>query len=225
MSSLILLNKPYKVLCQFTGDDGRDNLSTYIKEPGFYPAGRLDFDSEGLLLLTNDGNLQHFIAHPTHKLPKKYWVQVEGAYNPAAVKHLTDGVVLKDGLTKPAQVCHIEAPNIWDRNPPIRHRQSIPTHWLEISITEGRNRQIRRMTAAVNLPTLRLIRSSIGDWSLGDLMPGEHCIKALTLSVDAMVKANTVKNNRNLSKSTEKNTRKKNHSNKYKKRVRDKHDK
>jgi 23S rRNA pseudouridine2457 synthase len=225
MSTLILLNKPYKVLCQFTGEDGRDNLSTYIKKPGFYPAGRLDFDSEGLLLLTNDGNLQHFIAHPSHKLPKKYWVQVEGAYNLAAVKKLTDGVVLKDGLTKPAIVNHIEAPNIWDRNPPIRYRQSIPTHWLEISITEGRNRQIRRMTAAVNLPTLRLIRASIGDWSLGDLMPGEHCLKAHSLPLQNIVKTNKIKNNRNHFTSTEKNTGNNNHKNKYKKKVRDKHDK
>ncbi len=173
MSSLILFNKPYKVLCQFTEDNGRSNLSEYINTPKYYPAGRLDFDSEGLLLLTNDGNLQHYIAHPSYKLPKTYWVQVEGDVNTQAIKQLQEGVTLKDGPTKPAVVKHIIEPELWDRSPPIRQRQSIPTHWLEISITEGRNRQIRRMTASVNLPTLRLIRISIGNWQLGDLMPGE----------------------------------------------------
>ncbi len=181
MSSLILLNKPYKVLCQFSEDNGRSNLSEYIATPEYYPAGRLDFDSEGLLLLTNDGNLQHYISHPSYKLPKTYWVQVEGNVNPKAIKQLRQGVILKDGPTKPAAVQNILEPKIWDRNPPIRQRQSIPTHWLEISITEGRNRQIRRMTASVGLPTLRLIRVSIGNWKLRELMPGESRIESFEI--------------------------------------------
>jgi len=181
MSSLILLNKPYQVLCQFTEDNGRRNLSEYINTPKYYPAGRLDFDSEGLLLLTNDGNLQHYISHPSYKLPKTYWVQVEGAVNLDAIKQLQQGITLKGGPTKPAAVRHIKEPQLWDRHPPIRKRQSIPTHWLEISITEGRNRQVRRMTASVGLPTLRLIRISIGNWKLDKLMPGESQMECFNI--------------------------------------------
>ena len=221
MSSLILLNKPFKVLSQFTDDNGRDNLSSFINKPGYYPAGRLDFDSEGLLLLTNDGNLQHLIAHPSHELSKTYWVQVEGVYNQDAIKQLQVGVMLKDGITKPAKVNHIQEPDIWVRNPPVRYRQSIPTHWLEISITEGRNRQIRRMTAAVKLPTLRLIRVSIGDWNLESLMPGDFCMKTHSLPRSSIAPLNIRKNNEHRTKYIKKNTLNKNH----KKRVRNKYDK
>jgi 23S rRNA pseudouridine2457 synthase len=221
MSSLILLNKPFKVLSQFTDGNGRDNLSNFINKPGYYPAGRLDYDSEGLLLLTNDGNLQHLIAHPSHKLSKTYWVQVEGAYNQDAIKQLQEGVLLKDGITKPAKVNHIQEPDIWDRNPPVRYRQSIPTHWLEISITEGRNRQIRRMTAAVKLPTLRLIRVSIGDWILESLMPGDFCLKTHTLCRSSIAPSNKRKDNEHRTKYIKKNTPNKNH----KKRVRNKYEK
>lgn len=195
MSSLILLNKPFKVLSQFTDDTGRSTLAELIDRAGFYPAGRLDYDSEGLLLLTDDGKLQHEIAHPSHKLTKVYWVQVEGAFNSEAVRQLEAGVALKDGLTKPARVRHISEPTIWQRKPPIRYRQAIPTHWLEISITEGRNRQVRRMTAAVNLPTLRLIRCSIGPWSLKNLMPGEFCIESLVLPPSFKKPAHKRRNN------------------------------
>lgn len=214
MSSLILLNKPFKVLSQFTDDNGRSNLSNFINKPGYYPAGRLDYDSEGLLLLTNDGNLQHYIAHPTHQLSKTYWVQVEGAYNQDAIEQLQNGVLLKDGITKPAKVNRIEEPHTWDRNPPVRYRQSIPTHWLEISITEGRNRQVRRMTAAVKLPTLRLIRLSIGDWNIENLMPGEFCMKSHTLALPNTAPSNKRKNNKHHTKYTKKNTPKKNYNKK-----------
>ncbi len=179
MSTLILLNKPFRVLSQFTderpeGKEKRETLAKYIDSKQVYPAGRLDYDSEGLLLLTDDGALQHQIAHPKHKLPKTYWVQVEGEENPHAVDALRVGVELKDGKTKPALVEVINPPTVWDRHPPVRFRQSIPTHWLSITISEGRNRQVRRMTASVGLPTLRLVRVRIGDWELGDLQPGEY---------------------------------------------------
>jgi 23S rRNA pseudouridine2457 synthase len=179
MPSLLLFNKPFRVLSQFTDEKTsteakRDTLANYIQQANVYPAGRLDYDSEGLLLLTDDGALQHYIANPTYKLPKTYWVQVEGDVNHDAIKRLCRGVQLKDGLTQPAQVEVIPEPTLWPRTPPVRFRQSIPTHWLSISITEGRNRQVRRMTAAVGLPTLRLVRVKIGDWDLGDLAPGEY---------------------------------------------------
>jgi 23S rRNA pseudouridine2457 synthase len=224
MSSLILLNKPYRVLSQFTDDKGRSNLSDFIDKPGFYPAGRLDFDSEGLLLLTDDGNIQHYIAHPSRKLPKTYWVQVEGLFNPVAIKQLQTGVLLKDGLTKPAKVKHIAEPNTWNRSPPVRYRKAIPTHWLEISITEGRNRQIRRMTAAVNLPTLRLIRRSIGQWSLEELMPGESCTKSFILPLLAKAWANKKKINAYETKHAMKHTLNKNRHNMHTKRVKKKDD-
>ncbi|WP_193140014.1 pseudouridine synthase [Meridianimarinicoccus sp. MJW13] len=178
MARLILFNKPFGVLSQFTdtgsGDSPRQTLSDHIDLPGVYAAGRLDRDSEGLLLLTDDGGLQAQIAHPRHKMPKTYLVQVEGAPDPAAIAALCEGVDLKDGPTLPAQARRIAPPsNLWERDPPIRVRKSVPDSWIELIIREGRNRQVRRMTAAVGHPTLRLIRWKIGDWSLDGLAPGQ----------------------------------------------------
>ncbi len=173
MARLILLNKPYLVLCQFTDSEGRPTLADYVSAPGVYPAGRLDHDSEGLVLLTDDGRLQSLIAEPRHKLPKTYWAQVEGIPDGEALQRLREGVALKDGVTLPARVTVMESPEVWPRVPPIRERRSIPTTWLALTITEGRNRQVRRMTAAVGYPTLRLIRWSVGPWTLERLAPGE----------------------------------------------------
>jgi len=173
MAKLVLFNKPYGVLSQFTSQDGFKTLADYIDEPGVYAAGRLDKNSEGLLVLTDDGVLQNRITSPKHKQPKTYWVQVEGSPDEAALNALRQGVELKDGWTRPANVRPIEAPDVWPRNPPIRERKSIPTAWLEVTLTEGRNRQVRRMTAAVGLPTLRLIRFRIGSWSIEGLSPGQ----------------------------------------------------
>lgn len=170
---LIIFNKPYRVMCQFTDSSGRMTLADYISAPGVYAAGRLDFDSEGLVALTNAGYVQHLIADPRHKLPKTYLAQVEGVPTEEAIKQLSRGVQLNDGMTLPAQARLIEAPPIWERDPPIRYRKNIPTSWIRLTIIEGRNRQVRRMTAAVGYPTLRLIREKIGPWSLGDLQPGE----------------------------------------------------
>lgn len=170
---LIALNKPFDVLTQFTDDQGRATLKDFVDVPGIYPAGRLDRDSEGLLLLTNDGRLQAQITDPRHKLSKTYWVQVDGEPSDEQLDQLRAGPVLNDGPTRPAQVEQIPEPPLWPRTPPVRFRKNLPTRWLAITISEGRNRQVRRMTAAVGLPTLRLIRVRIGDWSLGDLQPGQ----------------------------------------------------
>lgn len=167
-----MFNKPYDVLCQFSGGEGRATLADFVDVPEVYPAGRLDRDSEGLLLLTDDGKLQARIADPRFKLEKTYWVQVEGTAGDDAVRQLARGVRLKDGLTRPARCRVMDAPELWPRVPPVRFRKTIPTSWLELSIAEGRNRQVRRMTAAVGLPTLRLVRVRIGDWQLGDLSLG-----------------------------------------------------
>lgn len=173
-AGVVLLNKPYGVLCQFSGDGTRPTLKDFVAIPDVYPAGRLDVDSEGLVVLTADGPLQARIADPRHKLAKTYWVQVEGTPSGAQVAALESGVVLADGPTRPASVRVIaEPPALWPRVPPIRVRKAIPTAWLQVTIAEGRNRQVRRMTAAVGLPTLRLVRWAVGDWTLAGLAPGE----------------------------------------------------
>lgn len=173
MSRLVLFNKPFDVLCQFTDEAGRRTLKDYIDIPGVYAAGRLDRDSEGLLLLTDDGKLQQAISDPRFKLEKSYLVQVEGRIDADAVQALSHGVQLKDGPTLPARAEAITAPVLWERSPPIRVRLSVPDSWLRLCIREGRNRQVRRMTAAVGFPTLRLVRERIGPWELGSLQPGE----------------------------------------------------
>ncbi|HZX27871.1 MAG TPA: pseudouridine synthase [Telluria sp.] len=173
---LILFNKPYQVLCQFSGGEGRPTLADFVKLPGVYPAGRLDADSEGLMLLTDDGKLQHAIAHPDYKEEKTYLVQVEGEADAAALARLRAPLDLGDFVTRPAKAVRIAEPDwLWPRHPPIRQRASAPTSWLAITISEGKNRQVRRMTAAVGLPTLRLVRSAIGPYSLAThpLLPGE----------------------------------------------------
>ncbi len=172
---LIAFNKPYDVLCQFTdrSDPPRRTLAGFGLPADVYPAGRLDHDSEGLLLLTDDGGLAHRITDPRHKLEKTYRVQVEGDPTPEQLDALRRGVTLNDGPTRPARVQRIDAPALWPRDPPVRFRKTVPDAWLEIAIREGRNRQVRRMTAAVGLPTLRLVRVAIGDWTLGELMPGQ----------------------------------------------------
>ncbi|RME16909.1 MAG: pseudouridine synthase [Alphaproteobacteria bacterium] len=175
MARLILFNKPFGVLSQFTDAKSptpRPTLSDFIATPGVYPAGRLDRDSEGLLLLTDDGRLQARIADPRHKLPKTYLVQVEGAPCDADLAPLRAGLTLKDGPTRPARARLIAPPELWPRTPPVRFRKSVPDTWIEMTITEGRNRQVRRMTAAIGLPTLRLVRWRIGPWSLDGLAPG-----------------------------------------------------
>lgn len=174
MTDIILFNKPYGVLCQFSPDAKHPTLQEFIPVGGVYAAGRLDADSEGLLILTSDGALQHRIADPKHKLPKTYWVQVEGTPTAEALRQLQQGVDLGEFISAPAQVRTIAEPiKLWPRNPPIRFRKAIPTAWLELTICEGKNRQVRRMTAKVGLPTLRLIRYRIGEWTLDDIAPGE----------------------------------------------------
>jgi len=169
---LILFNKPFNVLCQFTDKAGRKNLSDFIPFKNVYAAGRLDYDSEGLVILTDDGKLQSLISDPKNKLDKTYWVQVEGLMNEDAINYLRHGILLNDGMTKPAKAKFIKEPIIWERIPPIRQRKNVPTSWIELKITEGKNRQVRRMTAAAGFPTLRLIRYSIGNWNLKSVAIG-----------------------------------------------------
>ena len=174
MTQVILINKPFQVLCQFSQHEGKKTLKDFVPIEGVYPCGRLDFDSEGLLILTNNGSLQSVISQPSHKMSKTYIVQVEGKISDDAQAQLARGINLKDGMTRPAQCRAIEEPRwLWPREPPIRKRLQIPTSWLELTITEGKNRQVRRMTAAAGYPTLRLIRYQVGPWTLGDLRPGE----------------------------------------------------
>lgn len=171
---LILLNKPFRVMTRFARSDERATLADFVPVPGVYPAGRLDYDSEGLVLLTDDGPLQALITDPRHALAKVYWAQVEGTPTADALARLRDGVDLNDGRTRPAGARELVEPaGLWPRDPPIRWRAAIPTAWLELTLREGRNRQVRRMTAAVGLPTLRLVRSAIGPWTLDGLAPGE----------------------------------------------------
>ncbi|MDA8095904.1 MAG: pseudouridine synthase [Betaproteobacteria bacterium] len=174
MTRIVLFNKPCAVLCQFSPDGRHATLADFVPIPGVYPAGRLDADSEGLVILTDDGRLQHRITHPVHKFAKTYWVQVEGIPTPGALDRLRLGVDLGDFVCAPARVRPIEEPaRLWARTPPIRNRKAIPTTWLEVVIAEGKNRQVRRMTAKVGLPTLRLIRHAVGPWTLDGLGPGD----------------------------------------------------
>jgi 23S rRNA pseudouridine2457 synthase len=170
---VLLFNKPFGVLTKFTDAQGRPTLADHIDVPGVYPAGRLDRDSEGLLVLTDDGPLQEQLSHPRHKKSKTYWVQVERAPDAAALEALRSGVAIKGGRTRPAQASLIDAPDLWSRDPPVRFRKTVPTAWLSLTLTEGRNRQVRRMTAAVGHPTLRLVRVQVGPYRLGDLSPGQ----------------------------------------------------
>ncbi len=175
MAQILLFNKPFQVLSQFSPSVNKQTLADFIDVPGVYAAGRLDFDSEGLMVLTDDGALQAKISDPCHKRSKIYLAQVEGIPEPSVLQALAAGIDLKDGPTRPAKVAQIDEPAwLWPRNPPIRVRRNIPTQWLQLEIHEGRNRQVRRMTAAVGHPTLRLVRIGIGDWSLGELLPGEY---------------------------------------------------
>jgi len=172
VSRVLLFNKPYGVVCQFTAEGGHRTLKEFVAVPAVYPAGRLDTDSEGLVVLTDDGRLQAAIADPRHKLAKTYWAQVEGTPSEPALERLRRGVELRDGVTLPASAIAIPEPALWPRDPPIRFRREIPTAWIELVIAEGRNRQVRRMTAAVGLPTLRLVRWRIGPWNLEGIAPG-----------------------------------------------------
>lgn len=172
---VLLFNKPYGVVCQFSPHPSRPTLKDYIAQADVYPAGRLDWDSEGLLVLTSDGGLQHRITDPSAKLPKTYWAQVEGVPDEPALRALRDGIDLGDFVTRPAEIRRIDEPaGLWPRDPPIRFRKATPTSWLQITLREGKNRQVRRMTAAAGFPTLRLIRAQVGAWTLEGLRPGQH---------------------------------------------------
>jgi|TARA_B110000971_G_scaffold220823_1_gene265632 23S rRNA pseudouridine2457 synthase len=179
VSKLLLFNKPFHVLSQFTDSEARKTLSEFIQVKGVYPAGRLDYDSEGLLLLTDDGQLQAQISNPKYKLNKTYWAQVEGSATEAQCLELIEGVSLKDGPASAVSCRLMDPPNLWPRVPPIRERQSVADSWIELTINEGRNRQVRRMTAAVGLPTLRLVRAAIGDWKVTDISPGEFLVETV----------------------------------------------
>lgn len=181
MATLILFNKPFNTLSQFTDDNGRATLANFIATPGVYPAGRLDYDSEGLLLLTDSGPLQAELSHPRHAKHKLYWAQVEGLASAEQCRQLCAGVELRDGPARAVACELIDEPPLWPRQPPIRERRQIPTSWIAITLDEGRNRQVRRMTAAVGLPTLRLVRAAIGDYQLNSLQPGQ----SRTLEVEA----------------------------------------
>ncbi len=183
MAELVLFNKPFQVLSQFTDEEGRSTLADYLDRPGFRAAGRLDYDSEGLLLLTDDGRLQQQIANPRSKTWKTYLAQLDGEIDAAALEALRAGIDLNDGRTRPAKARRVDPPSLWPRNPPIRQRASDSTSWLELKIREGRNRQVRRMTAAVGFPTLRLVRVAIGNWSLDGLQPGEHRVQLVHMPV------------------------------------------
>jgi 23S rRNA pseudouridine2457 synthase len=206
MATLLLFNKPFQVLTQFTDAQERTTLAHFIPLKGVYPAGRLDYDSEGLLLLTDDGTLQHEISHPLNKMEKTYWVQVEGEISQQAIKQLERGLELKDGITAPATAKIIPEPSLWDREPPIRERKNIPTSWIELKIKEGKNRQVRRMTAAVGYPTLRLVRVKIGEWTLENIDQGQY--KVLTVDSPKRLKSRNRKqtprhlNTKNASKRT-----------------------
>jgi 23S rRNA pseudouridine2457 synthase len=183
VSDIFLFNKPFKVMSQFTDSAARATLADYIRIPAIYPAGRLDYDSEGLMILTGDGELQHQISHPRHKLQKTYWVQVDGEISDTAISALQRGVLLKDGPTLPALAERFSPPDfLWPRDPPVRFRAEIPTSWICLTISEGRNRQVRRMTAALGFPTLRLIRATIGEWRIDGLQPGEY--RKITLGAE-----------------------------------------
>jgi len=181
MIDLVIFNKPYGVLSQFSDHDGHPGLKNYLDIPDVYPMGRLDRDSEGLLLLSSNGSLQARISDPRYKMEKTYLVQVEGTITGFAIKSLISGVMLNDGITRPAKVKLIDGPSIWPREPAVRHRPSLTTTWIEVRIKEGRNRQVRRMTASVGFPTLRLVRVAIGAWKLDALMPGEHAHQKIHL--------------------------------------------
>lgn len=175
---IVLFNKPYNVLTQFTDQDGRKTLKDFIDIPKVYAAGRLDRDSEGLLVLTNNGKLQHKLANPSQKTSKTYWVQVDGQISQQAIARLAAGIELNDGMTLPAKVAEISPPDVWQRDPPVRHRANIPTSWISMTISEGRNRQVRRMTAAAGFPTLRLIRYRVGSWTIDGIDNGQYRLLA-----------------------------------------------